>query len=438
MSAGAPGRRFPDPGRPPGEEIADLVHVVALRLQADSDAITADMSMAIEAMVEDLSDPEMTDLLHASVAGNVEVILGMLLDGTLAQQIPPVTAAVRYAVRLAQSDVAESSLRRAYHVGSEQLLAHTLHEVQQLPCDPELRLLLFHHLASWLHQYVDGITGVVIAAYEEERRSSNDRDAATTALHISRVLGQQNVDSREFARATGHRLDQEHVGSLLWIEGVDTVTDHSSVLARFAASLAEAVGSSAAPLVVGIDRHSARAWFGRAQHRPPVDVSAVRTDLGQAGVLHVAFGAPRHGVEGFRTTLLQAERVATIARVSTAPHSRAVSYADEGMAVVARLAENVGFARRWVREVLGPLAENSEHAQRQRETVSVFLEANGSYTKAADQLTMHRNSIRYRIRQAERELDRALTENTLDTRLALRLCHVLGSTVLGWDESELG
>ena len=79
---------------------------------------------------------------------------------------------------------------------------------------------------------------------------------------------------------------------------------------------------------------------------------------------------------------------------------------------------------------LSALAEDDPQRARLRETLRVFLAAGGSYTTAADQLTMHKNSVRYRVGRAERERGRPLTEARIDLELALLACRWLGRAVL--------
>ena len=79
--------------------------------------------------------------------------------------------------------------------------------------------------------------------------------------------------------------------------------------------------------------------------------------------------------------------------------------------------------------MLGPLAIDSEAAERTRETVRVFLRT-GSYTDTSEQLTLHRNTVKYRISKVEKERGRALIDGRLDLELGLHVCQVLGPTVL--------
>ena len=67
---------------------------------------------------------------------------------------------------------------------------------------------------------------------------------------------------------------------------------------------------------------------------------------------------------------------------------------------------------------------------RLRETARVFLAADGSFTAAAEQLTLHKNTVHYRVRKAEEILGRPLQESRLDVELALAACRWLGPAVL--------
>jgi DNA-binding PucR family transcriptional regulator len=83
-----------------------------------------------------------------------------------------------------------------------------------------------------------------------------------------------------------------------------------------------------------------------------------------------------------------------------------------------------------VHSALGALAIDDEPQARLRETARVFLSTGGSFTATAEQLTVHKNTVHYRIRKAEEILGRPLQETRLDIELALSACHWLGSAVL--------
>jgi DNA-binding PucR family transcriptional regulator len=60
----------------------------------------------------------------------------------------------------------------------------------------------------------------------------------------------------------------------------------------------------------------------------------------------------------------------------------------------------------------------------------VFLQSGGSYKTTAERLTLHKNTVQYRIRKAEESLGRPVGDGRHDVELALQASHWLGSSVL--------
>jgi DNA-binding PucR family transcriptional regulator len=91
---------------------------------------------------------------------------------------------------------------------------------------------------------------------------------------------------------------------------------------------------------------------------------------------------------------------------------------------------DIDSSRAWIAETLGALAVASERNDGLRETTRVFLHTGGSFIATADQLYLHRNTVQYRVRQAEELRGRPFGEGRLDVELALMACHWLGPAVL--------
>ena len=86
--------------------------------------------------------------------------------------------------------------------------------------------------------------------------------------------------------------------------------------------------------------------------------------------------------------------------------------------------------RGWVIETLGTLAGDDDHNARLRGTLAAFLQENGSYKATAERLTVHKNTVQYRIRKAEESLGRPVGEDRLHIELALLASEWLGPAVL--------
>jgi DNA-binding PucR family transcriptional regulator len=62
--------------------------------------------------------------------------------------------------------------------------------------------------------------------------------------------------------------------------------------------------------------------------------------------------------------------------------------------------------------------------------LAVFLQENGSYKATAERLTLHKNTVQYRVRRAEESLGHPARENRLHVELALFASRWLGPVVL--------
>lgn len=413
-----------------------LVTQVAGTLLARAGEVVDSMSRAIDEAIDDLGDAELRRMLEASIEGNVATILQMLGNQIPLEHVSTPTAANEYAVRLARTDVPGAALRRAYHIGTDDLLAHVFAEIERLDAPAELKLPLLHHISGWLHRYVDWVTREVLELFETERRALVGRDATHVSQLVQRVVEREPVDHDNFARVTGHRLDQQHLAAVAWVDDANPGVDHVERLRDLAGPLARTLELKP-PLATPADRSTLWFWFGLGPmvgpgsgRVPDVPGRLARLEqaLADAGGVRVAFGSVEAQVGGFRRSLEQAQSVRLVA-VASRGGRRVVSYDEDSMAAVAMLARDLPATRRWVGEVLGPLADDSEEAERLRETVHTFL-VTGSYAETSQRLTLHRNTVKYRVTKVERDRGRPVQEGRLDLELALHACVVLGSVVL--------
>ena len=104
------------------------------------------------------------------------------------------------------------------------------------------------------------------------------------------------------------------------------------------------------------------------------------------------------------------------------------SFAD--VAPLALMSGSTELIRAWVIETLGSLADDDAHHAMLRDTLRVFLHENGSFVAAAERLTLHKNTVRYRIGKAEESLGRPVGEDHLHVELALLAAQWLGPAVL--------
>ena len=75
--------------------------------------------------------------------------------------------------------------------------------------------------------------------------------------------------------------------------------------------------------------------------------------------------------------------------------------------------------------VLGPLAADDESTYRVAMTLAVYLQENRSPARAAQRLTVHPNTVSYRVNQAETILGRPVDTDASELSVALALLPLL-------------
>jgi DNA-binding PucR family transcriptional regulator len=198
-------------------------------------------------------------------------------------------------------------------------------------------------------------------------------------------------------------------------------------LDRLTVAVAETLGSRGKPLFVPCDESAAWSWLPMGSHADVAYDTLDKILEDQDLSARIAVGEPAPGLDGFRQTHQQALRAQDVANAAR-PGPRATAFAH--VAPIALLLPDLDATRGWVWNVLGPLADNDEHERRLRETLRVFLATGNSYAATAERLFLHRNTVQYRVRKAEETIRRPIQDHRADLELALRVCHVLGSTVL--------
>lgn len=417
-------RRMVPRDTPEGVQIAALVALAADRLHDRLDELVESLTTTIKSAEAHLGDPELDAMLRASVEANVSTIIQMLRLDIPLEHLQSIAAATEYAIRLAQRDVPEAALRRAYHIGSDDLLGYVFEEVQAIDCDGDTRLRILHHIAGWMHKYVDWISRDILSAYNTERQRWLEQTASTTASLVRGLLGGVHTDHREFAELTGYELEQFHIGGLLWIENANPAVDHVRSLEDLARAMGSTVSVHSRSLVTPVDRNTAWVWFGHSTELR-VDTTTLGQTLRTVPGARLALGAQSHGVDGFRTTLEQAGAVRPIVNAA-GPGVEALAYSDRNVAVAAMLAKDPRALASWLTATLGPLAGEGDSLKSLRETLRQFLANGSNYQLTAQEETLHRNTVKYRVKRAESVRGRPIHEDRLELELALEVFHLLG------------
>ncbi|MGY2004683.1 PucR family transcriptional regulator [Blastococcus sp. SYSU DS1024] len=430
MSTGSDQRRrspAPDGG---GERILALVSQAAQRLDLRQPQIARDMSDLIARHIRTLDvDPQFMELLRASVDANTKTLTHILTNHIPIEHLQPTTAAVEYALRLAQREIPANSLVRAYSVGKDDFIEQMFPDVQALDCTAEEKFEVLHHMATVVGRYIDWISQYVFEAYEAERERWLSTQGTVRAALIHDVLAGQKVVPARFERETGYRLTAHHLGMIIWSVDAAPAPDELRLLTSVVSKVATGAGCSGPPLVTAVDRETAWAWLPFAGRPGDVDTAQICRLVEQARTCRATLGLSGSGVEGFRRTHEQARAAR---RVAVASHTTTpvTGFGDEGVAITSMLAGDLDSARAWIHEVLGPLAVDNDASQVLRETLRVFYLTGESYTETAEIMRLHRNTVKYRVSRALELRQPAARSHRVDLAVALNACHFLGSAVL--------
>ncbi|MGN6521943.1 MAG: PucR family transcriptional regulator, partial [Actinomycetes bacterium] len=345
------------------------------------------------------------------------------------EEVDAPAASLEYARRLAQRDVPLRALVRAYRVGHGHFLGIFLDQVARQIPDAEVGMAVTRRLLDLSFRYIDRVSQRVIVVYQEQRERWLLTQLAARTGRVRGLLdgagAEVDVDAAE--SSVGYRLRQHHLGLVSWVPEPTSGGEGLARLDRLTSALAEGVGCRWRPLFVPCDQAVAWSWLpleGRAE--VPWHVLGKVVD-GQDGSARVAVGDVARGLGGFRQTHRQALRAQEVA-VFARPGERVTLFSEVGP--VALMLADVDAARGWVGQVLGALVRDDDNHARLRDTLRVFLAAGASYTATADRLTVHRNTVQYRVRKAEEAIGRPLHGRESDVELALRVCHCLGTSIL--------
>ena len=414
-------------GAAPAGHWPDVMAGVAAALDRQSAAVRDDLyDLALREVPELRGDSAVRALLAASVHSNVDTCLQVMRHRIDLAGVAAPAAALEYARRLAQRGTPLTALLRGYRVGHTRFADWLQRELAQQVGDARLMTAATLGMSRVVAGYVDQTAEAVVAAYTLERENwLRNRSSARTA-QVRDLLSGERVDAGAAEAVLGYRLRQYHVGLVCWTGDGAGPDDAVSRLEHATGRVAVQAACCGDPVFVPRDESSAWAWLPLGI-RDTFDAAEAAT-AGLGGDVHFAFGDAAKGTAGFRLTHQQALAAQAVAlAVGTSP-ARVVAFSE--VAPVAMMLGSPDLLRAWVLSTLAGLAADDALHARLRDTLLLFLQLGGSYKATAEQLTLHKNTVQYRVRRAEESLGRPVSENRQDVELALLASRWLGSSVL--------
>lgn len=394
---------------------------VAGEIEAELPRLTVELTgWFVEVIPQFRHDETIRQLMVASTSANLVAIVDMLVHSIPIEQVSVPPAAGEYARRFAQHDLSLDALIRAYRLGEHRFGQWSINVLGQFDdIETPVALAALSEVGIRTNRYIDEVIGGLVDIYETERRKWDNRTGAARAAQLRTVLENDSLTEESAQTIIGVSLDCWHQAAVAWAPP-DT-PDAERTLQAASRLLKEASGRT--PLTMLADDWTLWCWLSSSRgpilDRRRLGELLESTETG----LRIALGGPASGLAGFRASLREAERARSVSETAASRHMRLVDFDD--VAVPALLTDDTTALRHWVVRILGDLAVDDPATERLRQTVRVFLGANGSFTEAAAQLHLHKNTIHYRVRKAEDIRGRAIGSDRLEVEVALTACELL-------------
>ncbi|KRB76261.1 hypothetical protein ASE01_14750 [Nocardioides sp. Root190] len=376
--------------------------------QAQPGSVDAWVDRVTEAILDQMPDMRAVDGIDGLLRTTVgEHWVAFLADfAQPAQHFHLVEAAARLSGLLADLQIPLERLIQFYRVAQQEVWDYVSEVIRALPSGDLDRADLLLYFWSRAGVWLDRSITASIDIYQAARTKVLAGAAAQRYESVRAILAGELADAREASAALGgYPISVHHTALVLSVDDAE----RAGSLEAIAADLVRAVGATN-PLVVKPGGRQLWVWFGT---RDAPDTSALADGTSRDGVA-VGVGTASLGVAGFVASHREAQGALRVAAPGTP--GWLTSYDAVELPVLLGCSPEVD---RFMARQLGPLVGEGEAMQRIRETLAAFLSSGGSAEEASRMLVVHRNTIRYRLGQAEELLGRPIAKISGELSVAL-------------------
>ena len=396
------------------------VRDVAQRAGRQAGALGGDIWARVAASIPEAAGwkPAINEFGPASAEANIRELAAYLSRAPEPDAMRAPVLALAHARQFARDDVPLAALLRIYQLGHEvwrDFYVKVLGE--QLRTSEEI-VEAAGIVSAMTFAYLHATSAEVIAAYEQEHVRARESGERGRREVVDALLAGEAVDRATVTLRLGLDLDRAHTALVAWALPEPLAADPVPALEQLVRDAAALAGVER-PLMLASGPTTVHAWLSRVREPgEPTLPSLLASSALETGAMALACGCEARGVAGFRSS----HREALAARAFGAPGAtprELVAYADVELASLLRCEPDR--ARSFVRRELGGLAAPGEAARRLRDTLTAYLAATSSATRTAERLGVHKNTVVYRVRQAEEARGTPLGDRRLELEAALRL-----------------
>jgi DNA-binding PucR family transcriptional regulator len=383
----------------------------ATALKANADAHAAAVAHRIHEQVLDFGDraavtQQTTDAVRSLITAFARKLLRHPPDDRF--EVP--AEAIEYVRAFVHRGFDLELLLRVYRLGHRELWALSVDILEASGQGAEQR-----EISEALFDFMDVLTQRVVEEYQAERERWIRSSHALRTQIVRNIVSGRPIAVDDASARLRYDLSGLHVGLVAWTEEESGVDSDDGAPGRHVKALAAKLERSS--IVISVGRRTAYAWIAQREEGEQ-ELTELLADHDCREGVSVAVGEPGRGLEGFRNSHLDAvasRRVAVIAGMHSGATMRWSDVATLGL-----LSADIGHARRFTSQELGPLDADDDAAARLRATLIVYLQENDRQ-RTAQRLGIHPNTVAYRLRQCEELLNRPVKEGRFKLEAALRL-----------------
>ncbi|WP_157693077.1 PucR family transcriptional regulator [Pedococcus dokdonensis] len=366
------------------------------------------------------ADHMLMDELHDSTRAQWRSFATSLV-GDHTFTLPPAASAL--ARSLARRGMDLSLLLKVYR-SAQQSVFQFFTEVtdafdESAPPRDEVLKFMWSRAEQWLN---DSVEALIETFYAERHQLIEGALLRRTQLVDDLLRGSTaNLDAA--SAELSHALTHWQTGLVVWAAGTDLAdgADSAERLLDFANLAARALR---APRPLTLMTGSRELWFWVASpSQPELQSLAELVDaLGEAR-LRLAHGVPARGLAGFRSSHVEARAAQRVSIEAVRPPA-ILDYRDVELVCLA--AGSADLVNRMVVRELGALCAADKNLVQVRETLLAHYRGGFNVERTAEQLFVHKNTVRYRLARAEDLLGHPIEVQAAKVELALRHVELFG------------